>query len=159
MRLPISFCFALLVATISLPALAADDAKPAPDTKVDFKPFEGTWKVVALEADGNKAPADALKGMSLTFNGSELTGTNPGVKTDEKATVKLDLTKSPKQIDLTVTEGPQKGKTVQGIFKFEKERLIICMRGPEAVEKGRPKEFATEADSGLGMLTLERDKK
>jgi uncharacterized protein (TIGR03067 family) len=55
-------------------------------------------------------------------------------------------------------EGPEKGKTVQGIYKFERDRLIICMRGPETAEKGRPKEFKTEADSGLGIMTLERIK-
>ena len=45
---------------------------------------------------------------------------------------------------------------MQAIFKLEKGRLIICFRGLEAAKKGRPKDFKTEADSGLGMITLER---
>ena len=161
MRLQTPFCFALLVGcAFSLPALLADDAKPPKDAKDDLKLFQGSWKAVALETDGKKAPPEALealnKGGGYTFKGSELQIAEVGEKF--KSSVKLDSSKSPKHIDLVVPEGPQKGKTMQGIFKFEKDRLVICMRDLEAAKKGRPKEFITEADGGLGMITLERVK-
>jgi uncharacterized protein (TIGR03067 family) len=159
MRLPTPFCFILLAGSVfGLPALHADDAKPPKDAKDDLKLLEGNWKVVALEADGKKAPPEALKGMRWTFKGSELQPYNPGEKSGEKATVKLDSSKTPKHVDLAVLEGPQKGKTTEGIFKLEKDQLVVCLRDPEAAKKGRPKEFKTEADSGLGMITLERVK-
>ena len=143
---------ALAMCFFCIPALFADENKD------DAKLVQGNWKVVALEADGKQAPDEALKGMRWSFKGNELQGTDPGEKPSDKASFKLDSSKSPKQIDLVVLEGAQKGKTIEGIYKFEKVRLIVCLRGPEAAEKGRPQEFKTEADSGLGMITLERIK-
>jgi RNA polymerase sigma factor (sigma-70 family) len=122
------------------------------------QPLEGSWKVVALEADGKKAPPEALQGMHWSFKGSELQIAAPDEKSAGKSSVKLDSSKTPQHIDLVVSEGPQKGKTMHGIFKFEKDRLVICLRGLEGAEKGRPKEFMTAADSALGMITLERVK-
>ncbi len=159
MRLPTLLCFVLLVGcACCLPALLADDAKPPKDAKDDSKLLEGSWKVVALEADGRKTPAKELKGMRWSFKGLEVQIADAGEKSAGKSSLKLDSSKTPKQIDLVVSEGPQKGKTMQGIFKFEKDRLVICLRGLEAAKKGRPKEFMTEADSSLGMITLERVK-
>jgi uncharacterized protein (TIGR03067 family) len=154
MRLPTSLSFVLLVGSaFCLPALPADD-KPSQDAKL----LEGSWKVVALEADGKKPPPEALKGMRWSFKGSEVQIADSGEKSGGKSSVKLDSSKTPKHIDLVVLEGPQKGKTMQGIFKFEKDRLVICLRGLEDAKKGRPREFMTEADSALGMITLERVK-
>ncbi|HEV3143482.1 MAG TPA: TIGR03067 domain-containing protein [Gemmataceae bacterium] len=153
MRFPTSLCFVVVVSfAVAQPGLRADDAKD------DLKLFQGDWKVVGLEADGKQAPAEAIKGVRMKIKGSVFEGTYPGQTSGEKATVKLDSSKSPKQIDLVVLEGPEKGKTVEGIYKLEKDRLVLCMRGPEVAEKGRPKEFKTDTDSGLGMMTLERIK-
>ncbi len=129
----------------------------AKDAKDDLKLFNGSWKVVALEDEGRKAPSEALKGMRWSFNGAEVQMHDPHAGR-AKASVKLDSSKTPKQIDLAMLESPGSwnGKTLQGIFTFEKDRLIICLRDPPAAEKGRPKEFKTEANSGLGMIALER---
>src|SRR5262249_4057051 len=60
MRLPTRLCFVLLVGgAFCRPPLLADYAKPQKDAKDDSKLLEGTWKVVALEADGKKAPPEA----------------------------------------------------------------------------------------------------
>jgi uncharacterized protein (TIGR03067 family) len=161
MRLPTLFRFILLVGfAICLPALLADDAKPK-EEKDDFKLFEGSWKAVALETDGRKAPPEAIEASKdgrWSFKGPELQTTEPSGKAAAKMTVTLDASKSPKQIDLAGIEGQGKGKKMQGIYKFEKGLLVICLRDQEAAEKGRPTEFATEAGSGVGMITLERVK-
>jgi uncharacterized protein (TIGR03067 family) len=163
MRLPTRLGFVLWVGcACCLPALLAEDAKPQKDAKDDSKRLQGSWKVVALETDGKEAPPEELKGMRWSFKGSELQIADSGEKSDEKSggksSVKLDSSKTPKYIDLVVADGPQKGKTMQGIFKFEKDRLVVCLRGLEDAKQGRPKEFMTEADSALGMITLERIK-
>lgn len=128
----------------------------AKDTKDDAKLLEGNWKVVAIEDEGRKAPSEVLKGMRWSFKNSEVEMADP--KRSDKASVKIDWSKKPKHIDLVALEGEDslKGKMTQGIFTLEKDRLIICVREPKAAEKGRPKEFNTEAGSGLGMITLER---
>ncbi|MCE9528292.1 MAG: TIGR03067 domain-containing protein [Planctomycetales bacterium] len=156
---PLSF---ILLAGIAccVSALVADDAKPKEEAKDDVKILEGSWNGIALEADGKKVPAEVLEKLKgrFTFKGLELLMTDTTPISGAKATVKLDSGKTPKQIDLTGIEGAGKGKTTQGIYKFEKDRLFICLRGPEFAEKGRPTEFKTEAGSGLGLMTLERVK-
>ena len=55
--------------------------------------------------------------------------------------------------------GTEKGKTVAGIYKIDGDRLVVCVRDAEHATKGRPEKFATTADGGLGLITLERVKK
>ncbi|HLW68652.1 MAG TPA: TIGR03067 domain-containing protein [Gemmataceae bacterium] len=153
MRLLIFFCTTVVFILAFVSFVHSDDSKD------DLKQMQGYWNVVALEADGRKAPDDAVKGMHVRIKGTEFEGIDPGEASGDKATIKLDSSKSPKQIDLVALTGKDKGKTIEGIYKLEKDRLMICMRGPEAAEKGRPKEFSSgDAGSGLGIMTLERVK-
>ena len=156
MRVAISLLALFAGTAFGLPALLADDANRNQQVLDEAKQLEGKWKVVALEADGQKAPEEALKTMRCTIKGQEMQMRDAADAPVEKAALKLDLTKTPRHIDFTVKEGPDKGKTIKGIFKFEKERLVICMREAEAAEKSRPTEFKTDAGSGLGIITLER---
>jgi uncharacterized protein (TIGR03067 family) len=66
----------------------------------------------------------------------------------------MDPGKTPKAIDLTVTEGPQKGQTFHGIYKLEGDTYSVCPN----VEPGkdRPTEFATRPDSGLMLVVWKR---
>ncbi|MBP3955746.1 sigma-70 family RNA polymerase sigma factor [Gemmata sp. G18] len=127
----------------------------------DLKRLTGDWKVVSLEANGKKAPAAELEGMRWSFSGTEVRFTDPGEEPGGKTSVKLDPTQSPKHIDLVTLEGKSKGTTSQGIYKLEKDRLVICLRDPSSAEKGRPTTFVPGALSELGLITLERvqDKK
>ena len=154
MRRQIAFCFAMLVGIAF--GLRADDAKPQPAD--DVKLLTGEWKVVALESNGKKAPAEALEGMRWSFKGSEVRFADPGEELGGKTSVKLDASQSPKHIDLVALEGPSKDMKSEGIYKLEKDRLIICLRDSKAAKKGRPAKFATEAGSELGLITLERVK-
>jgi uncharacterized protein (TIGR03067 family) len=150
MRWPVSL---FLLATVGpAPTILADDSATA-----EAKLLEGSWKVVAIEADGRKATAkelESLKDGGWTIKGSEVSiedANAPG-----RSSFKLDASKSPKEIDLIALEGPQKGKSMEGIYKLEDGKLTICVRDVAAAGKGRPKEFATEADSGLGLIVLKR---
>ncbi len=69
-------------------------------------------------------------------------------------TFAMDPSKSPRTIDLTVTEGPQKGQTLNGIYKLEGDMYTIC-RNAEPW-KDRPTQFATRPDSGLMLVVWKR---
>ena len=160
MRLRAALCSALLVGfTVGSAASPAEEGTPPKDAKEELKLLEGAWKVVGLEANGKKAPPEALKGMSWSFRDAELSCNDPGNKLEDKATVKLDPSRSPKRIDIVGLTGTGKGKTVAGIYKIDNGQLIVCMRDAEVAKKGRPEKFATAKDSGLGIITLERVKK
>ncbi len=148
-------CIPLVGCVFLLPALLAAADKPQRGAKDDARLLEGSWQAVALETDGKKAPPEPLKAMRWSFKGSELQESGPLAS---KYSVKLDSNKTPKYIDLVVLEGPLKGKTIQGIFKFEKDRLVVCLRGLKDAQKGRPTQFMTEPDTALALITLERIK-
>ena len=77
-----------------------------------------------------------------------------------KGTFQLDPSKRPKAIDMTITEAKKdqdKGKEVHGIYELGKDSLKWCAAEPG--QKGRPKEFSTEPNSGLGIITLEKEEK
>ncbi|QJW96275.1 TIGR03067 domain-containing protein [Frigoriglobus tundricola] len=131
---------------------------PKPAAAEDLKRLNGEWKVVALEANGKKAPAAELEGMRWSFSGAEVRFADPGEELGEKSSVKLDPSQSPKHIDLVGLEGAGKGMTSQGIYKLENDRLVICLRDSKSAEKGRPTTFTTGVVSESGLITLERVK-
>ncbi len=97
---------------------------------------------MALEAAGKKAPAEALEGGRWSFSGEEVRFADRGEVLGGKASVKLDPSKSPKQLDLVGLEGASKGKTSLGIYEPERDRLVICLCDPNSGGKGRPTTFA-----------------
>ncbi len=127
---------------------------PKPDAvKRDLDGIQGTWKMVALEADGKQAPAEIVAALKLTFKGDTLTFT-PGEPGFSNYSYKLDPGTKPASFDMTHADGPHKGETEKGIYLLEGNHLRICFGKPGA----RPTEFATTAGSGVGMYTLEREK-
>jgi uncharacterized protein (TIGR03067 family) len=67
----------------------------------------------------------------------------------------LDPDKTPKTIDLTLTGGSNKGKTLAGIYQLDGDNLKVCLFG---VGKDRPKEFDTKKGTDGMLLVLKRKK-
>jgi uncharacterized protein (TIGR03067 family) len=119
--------------------------------KGDLAPRQGTWKRVAAEVDGKETPAGELKGTTLTIEGDRYTLKQAGqVRT---GTLKLDSTKSPKQIDIISAAGPNKGKSLAGIYELQGNTFRYCVAQPG---KARPTEFSAKAGSGLGLFVNQR---
>ena len=77
---------------------------------------------------------------------------------DRKVKFKLDPGKSPRAIDLIPQDGPDKGKTIYGIYALNKGQLKICAPNFGGDLNKRPTDFKTTSGDGLGLLTLERAK-
>jgi uncharacterized protein (TIGR03067 family) len=122
------------------------------DAKKEYERFTGTWKFASVEVEGKKLPPEAVKG-TLVIKGDKWS-----MKEGEAAhagTYKVDLSKKPKQIDITFTEGPDKGKMMKGIYTLEGDTYTICL----AMEgKDRPTEFASKPGSGHVLEILKREK-
>ena len=73
-----------------------------------------------------------------------------------KATVKLSPSKKPRTIDLTITEGSNKGQTILGIYEVDKDALKWCTAGAGQTE--RPTDFASQAGSDVALYTFKREK-
>jgi uncharacterized protein (TIGR03067 family) len=125
----------------------------AQDAKKEQELLKGTWSVVAAEKGGEKAPAEAIKDMKLHFAEGKITIKHPGG--ERESTFKLDPAKKPKVIDIMPGDGPNKGKTLPGIYELKGDDLRIALGETDAA---RPTEFASKAGEGQMLMILKRDK-
>ncbi len=130
-------------------AVAGDSAQD------EAKRLEGTWKFVSLAADGEQAPPEAIRAGRWTFRGDQILIPGPQ---PAKATYKVMPDRSPKAIDMTALDGPNKGKMLSCIYKLEGERLTICVPEgrSESSDPARPSEF--DSGKGRSLIVLERMK-
>jgi RNA polymerase sigma factor (sigma-70 family) len=128
-------------------AVAAEEKKPDKDK------LQGEWKVTSVKI-GGREPDDkdhilkspwVFKGDKLTFEPFE-------------AEFKLDPSKDPRQIDVTIQKGPdaEKGMTALGIYKLDGDKLTIHACHPG--DGQRPTDFETTGGRNV-LVTLERVKK
>ena len=132
---------ALVTLFYTLGLIASGGTGAGADDKVDvekeLKKFQGTWTFESVEAGGKKLPADQFKGITVTFEGDKY-AVKKGDEVVEAATQKLDPSKSPKTLDAKVTDGPNKGAVILGIYEISGDTLKVCF-DPEG--KKRPTEF------------------
>jgi uncharacterized protein (TIGR03067 family) len=126
----------------------------AADTDAELKSLEGKWVIAGAQL-GGRDHLDDFAGMKLTLKGNQFT--IEFAENSDRGTIIVDPTKSPKWIDIkTKPKGPFFGRTLLGIYKLEKDRLILCC---EADGKTRPTAFEAKAKSRNMLLTYARDKK
>src|SRR5262245_33155672 len=115
------FCVVGFAASGGTGVLADDKA----DIEKELKKLQGSWTIESSETGGQKIPADDLKGFIVTFEGDRHT-LKKGEKVVQVGTQKLDPSKSPKAIDVTMTEGPNKGAVMLGIYEIDGDTLKAC---------------------------------
>jgi uncharacterized protein (TIGR03067 family) len=119
----------------------------------ELKRFEGTWVYESSIASGVKLPEAALKGSTLILKGDRFEMKD--ALATYRGVLAVDPTADPKTLDITFDEGPEKGKSIQGIYKLEGDTYTNCVPlGP----KDRPKEFSSEPGSGQAVSVLKRVK-
>ena len=93
--------------------------------------------------------------MTVTFEGDKFT-VKKGEEVIQVGTQKLDASRSPKTIDVTVVEGLSKGAVMLGIYEISGDTLKVCF-DPEG--KKRPTEFKSAAGSQTFVAVHNRVKK
>jgi uncharacterized protein (TIGR03067 family) len=114
----------------------------------------GTWKPGEVELAGVKLPEAAFASWRLELGKGiyEL----QGAESPDKGTVKVDETKKPMTMDVTGTDGPNKGRTYPAIYELKGDTLRICY---DLSGKSRPTEFKTAKQTKLYLVTYQREKK
>jgi uncharacterized protein (TIGR03067 family) len=142
----------LLLATLALTLAdiaAADDKQPAAPG-----PLEGAWKLTSVLLNAQALPMEKLQDARLVVRGTKYSL--------KLADTRLEMTHAllndqrPRAMDLTVVEGPDKGKTFHAIIKLADDTLTVC-RSIQP-DKERPTEFASKPDSGLLLVVWTRQK-
>jgi uncharacterized protein (TIGR03067 family) len=120
------------------------------DNKQDQAKMQGTWQDTS-----NKDSTVVIKGdtMKLMLGQAVL----------HDLTFKLDTSKSPKQIDLTIAQGMGKGQRMLGIYKFDGDQLVIAYPLPQftggklVFGQARPRTFPTmKGGTSFALLTLKK---
>ena len=96
---------------------------------------------------------------SVTIFENDTFAVKTGDVVQVKGTFKIDVTKEPKAIDMTVTGGQvegDKGKMVRGIYQVDGKMLKWCAADPD--NETRPTEFATKAGTKHSLITYKKDK-
>jgi uncharacterized protein (TIGR03067 family) len=134
-------------------ALALSWSSAAWGGKAQDDSLQGTWLPSSAELAGKMFPDEVLKTIKLVIKDDKYTVT-VGDKADQ-GTVKLMASAKPKAMDITGTEGPNKGKTILAIYEVKGDTLRVCY---DLSGKKHPTEFKTEAGTQLFLVEYKRPK-
>jgi uncharacterized protein (TIGR03067 family) len=115
--------------------------------------LEGAWVPSSAELGGKQFPDEVRKSIRLEVKGDQYTvtvGTQP-----DRGTCKLNPSANPKALDITGTEGPNKGRTILAIYERNGDTLRICY---DLSGKSRPAEFKTAAGTQLFLVEYKLQK-
>lgn len=149
--LPMLPCLAALLVGAcaeSPPAASPPDAAAAESAadaayQADLQTLRGTWRPISMELDGEFLPQERLEHTRLTIDGENFTFDTG--QDSHGGLYKIDPSHDPKQLDIVITRGDEKGKVYLVIYKFEDGKMVQCMEESNAK---RPTQFVGQAGSG-----------
>jgi RNA polymerase sigma-70 factor (ECF subfamily) len=124
------------------------------EVKADREVMQGQWVIASFIFNGEERPRDTFKDLGLEIKGDKYL-IKQGGETALR-TFRLDPAKTPKAMDITYDDGPNKGKTNHAIYILEGDVLTICRH--QLPEKDRPQEFTAKAGSGRSLIKWKRIK-
>ena len=144
----------LVISGLGLVLVACNRQQPqAAPPKTDLDRFQGTWYLVAAVDDGNVLPEDKVKQETIVFKGD--TFRFPGsaeYATSKAGTIKLDETKTPKEMDAISTEK----EVMLGIYALDEGGYKVCFA---PAGKPRPTALGSSPGSGYILQVWARQKK
>ena len=125
----------------------ANQGTKKPQGKSDKDLFQGPWKLVAIDKEGEKAPQELIDNIKIAFKGDKVVMEFMGMS--KEGDFRLDPSTKPKSIDMTIDD-----KAVKGIYQLDGNSLKICLKDGG----GRPTKFETAAGSQSILIVLKREK-
>ncbi len=139
----------LVLASLVAVALAAPRAGTAEAVKKELAPLQGTWRLTAMERNGEPfelpatPPRWVIKGNKVYYGGEEL------------AVLTVEPSTTPRSVDLAFVR-PQ--RELQAIYVVKGDTLKLCVNRQAGGVKERPIGFATKGKENLRLLVFRRDK-
>jgi uncharacterized protein (TIGR03067 family) len=121
----------------------------------DLEKLAGVWNCISATNDGKPVAEETVKKLHLTVTKEGRYKTELGTQVLFDSNCKVDPAKYPRNIDVIGTEGANKGKAAQGIYKLDGDTLTICYTMPG---KERPKAFESQTGSGATLVVWKRGK-
>lgn len=107
--------------------------------------LQGEWRVTGMRVKGHDVKVAELGDGVYIFAKNQLKVTG-AAKSVAEMTLRPDS--EPKELDLKAIEGVGAGKTVYGLYRFEGEKLVLCI--------GNVRDSTFAGDDDAGLLVLER---
>ena len=143
--------FSLLVA-LSIAFIAPVHADESAAAKKDLATLQGEWRMTAGTADGMDIPDGMRANSRRICKGDELTAIVGG-QLVMKAKITLAAEKKPKAIDYDVTDGPNKGRKLLGIYELDGDTFKACYAAPG---RERPKDFTSQSGEKVSLTVWKR---
>lgn len=128
------------------------ESPPNVPVPADKNSLDGPWVIVSKTDQGQPAKDHDLGRYTFMGNRGTVAGTVAGGRFQKKFTLKLDASKSPKQIDFVY---PGATYPELGIYDIKDGQLTICVRDAN-LALGRPTELTSSNGSGLTLMVLKR---
>jgi uncharacterized protein (TIGR03067 family) len=147
-----------LEASILNPQQRPDPAQEA--VRREQEKLTGTWKLVALETNGQPSPVEGIADFRFIFTGDKLTRQR-GDQPESAAGYRVDPTKLPKWMDMT---GKAEGKdySIPAVYALAGDTLKLCYRADYKKHAAanspaqRPARLDGAAPAAV-LLTLQRE--
>ncbi len=153
----------LVLFSFLLPTICAHAVTPEPTVSMkelirkDYERLTGTFQLASGVIDGKPLPEEIRKETKLVTDMNKFTVSAGGqAGTSGAGTFTIDPTKSPKTVDSLQATGPDKGKTVLGIYEIIDDNHKRACWAP--VGQPRPTAFTSEPGSGHILQLWERIK-
>jgi uncharacterized protein (TIGR03067 family) len=143
----------IIPAVIFLLAACNRQASQPSAPKTDLERIQGTWYLVLAMKDGKPLPEDKVKQTTIMFKGDKFRF--PGLAeyaTSQDGTIKLDESKTPKEMDAISTEK----EVMLGIYRLEENGYKVCFA---PAGKPRPTEFNSTPENGYILQSWQRQNK
>ena len=138
----------LMIAAFGL--LLAACNHPESTAKTDLDRFQGAWDLVSATQGGQALPQDKVKQTTIVFKGDTFRFLGLAeYATSREGTVKLDETKSPKEMDAISTDK----EVMLGIYVLQEKGYKVCFA---PAGKPRPTEFTSTPENGYILQSWER---
>jgi uncharacterized protein (TIGR03067 family) len=130
------------------------ETKKLDPNQADLDAFQGTWVLESGIGNGKPFKSEYIGKVTLTVSGDRYTIVGgKGIGTSGAGTIKIDATKSPKEVDSTATEGQDAGQVYLGIYEIRGDKQRACFAAPG---EPRPTEFASEPGSKMLLQVWKR---
>ena len=125
------------------------------ESTAEIQRFQGSWRVAELIDNGQVISGEAIKAVLPTGGRAQIVSntiqfTSPTTHARGAKVFSVDPTVYPKTMVISTLNTPEGW----GIYKFEGERLIICMSDPAVTP--RPTDFSSRPNSNHMLLVMER---
>jgi uncharacterized protein (TIGR03067 family) len=145
----------LLVAGQVLAADSGAEMSKEDLIRQDYERLTGTFRMVSGVIDGKEVPEDVRGKTVLVTDHNKFTVSDGGAAgTSADGTFTIDPTRTPKTVDSLQGSGPDKGKTVLGIYEVLDDNRKRACWAPAG--KPRPTSFTSGPGSGHILQVWER---